>query len=729
MLALLDVPYPARFFGLEEQASLAHLHTGFLLAVAMVLRDPWALRAAVAANLAVWLGKMALPGALDLPGFTYGVLAMWATYGLLRLCARLCGWPRDSAHGGFALADLPRFGLYACLMLPMAFVALAATLELVLLGRALDDPVLPNALAQTLLAKLFGILILSLPLVVLASHQRSTSGDVRSRRVLPWKPLLLGVLLPVIALQASQDYSAWHRLLAALVEYRLVLAALLIVASLRLKLAESMSVLVLAQLLFALGLTEAASAGRGLPEVFGLMRIALELLILQALVLVVYLYHREREQHLARLAEESRHEPLSGLRNYNALAARASQAPCPRELGFLLLDRSEALRNSLGLAAEAALMRSLARTLSGPFEVYYIAPGQFALLATDDTADWSAALEQAHALPFRWNGQNYRLLPYLGVAQRGEREAVDDWLLRASNLAMDARERGEAQPVSAPARLKQLSGARRRSALALSGAVLSQLRAGALVLYAQPIVPLQERIAEPEQLRAEVLCRLKAVDGSLIAPDQFIPALAANGRMAELDLAVLHTLREWLCSLAPLDHQRLRLSINVDAQSLASRNFGQALEQWIGEQPLPASALCFEVTESAAIIHAGESAQLFERLRSLGCAIAIDDFGVGFQSFERLKQLPVDQIKIDGIFIREMCTSPRDAALVEAAVAVARAFGATTVAEYVGDAETVNRLRALGVDWAQGSHYGLARPIEDLIRRAEASSSASRPAV
>lgn len=731
-LALLDLPYSARFFGLEVAASLAHLHTGFLLAVAMVVRDPLPLRIGIAANLVVWLGKTAVAAELDGARGLYGILAMLATYGLLRLAARAAGWPRDQVReGGFSVYDLPRYGLIACVLLPAAFAMLVAMLEVLLMGRALGDPALQSAMTQTLLAKLFGVLILTLPLVVLATHRAPAPAQgTEMWRLLPWSLLMFGVLLPVLVLQALSQPGAWHPLLTALVDYRLVLAALLILTSVSLRLRRSMTLLVLAQLLFALGLTVAASEGRDVPDVLGLLRIALELMILQMLVLVVYLYHREREHHLIRLAEDSRRDPLTGLPNFNALAVRVDQPRSSRALGFLLLDRTETIRNSLGLAAESALMRAVARRLAPDFDGFYLAPGQFALLPASETGatDWNEVLRATHLLVFRWSGQPYRLLPYLGIAQRTQGEALEDWLPRASNLAFDARERGETEPLLAPARLHPISGARRRSALELSGAVLSQLRAGALELYAQPIVPLRAELLAAHGPRAEILCRLRGQDGGLMSPARFIPALAADGRMAELDLAVLKSLQVFLERHVGVLDPGLRLSINVDAQSLASHSFVEALVRLIGELPIPASALCFEVTETAAVTHVGESSQLFHRLRGLGCAIAIDDFGVGFQSFERLKQLPVDQIKIDGTFVRGMRSSPRDAALVAAAVAVARAFDASTVAEFVMNTETVDALHTLGVDWAQGELYGLARPIAEVLLPSISSVRASHPA-
>jgi len=160
-----------------------------------------------------------------------------------------------------------------------------------------------------------------------------------------------------------------------------------------------------------------------------------------------------------------------------------------------------------------------------------------------------------------------------------------------------------------------------------------------------------------------------------------------------------------------------RLSINIGGQSLASRVFAQELLALLDRFALSPRQLCFEVTETAAITHAEESAALFAGLHERGCQISIDDFGVGFQSFERLKQIPVDVIKIDGSFVRDMTRSPRDLAMVRATVMVARAFKAETVAEYVEDAETAQALRELQVDWGQGYHFALPRPLDDVLLR------------
>jgi EAL domain-containing protein (putative c-di-GMP-specific phosphodiesterase class I) len=188
----------------------------------------------------------------------------------------------------------------------------------------------------------------------------------------------------------------------------------------------------------------------------------------------------------------------------------------------------------------------------------------------------------------------------------------------------------------------------------------------------------------------------------------------------ELDLAVLRHLDQWLRGqrerLPPLG----RICVNIGGQSLASRGFAQDLLGLLDQFALPPQRLCFEVTETAAITHARESAMLFAAVRERGCHVAIDDFGVGYQSFERLKQIPVDVIKIDGSFVRDIVRSPRDLEVVKATVAIARAFDAETVAEWVEDEQTLDTLRELGVDWAQGFHIARPVPIEDaLLARAK----------
>jgi EAL domain-containing protein (putative c-di-GMP-specific phosphodiesterase class I) len=481
-----------------------------------------------------------------------------------------------------------------------------------------------------------------------------------------------------------------------------------------------MPLLVLVQLLVTAGLTRHAAASSGLNEVVDLLRVSLESMILSALVLLLFLFNRDRDAALARRESDSRAEPFTGLANLVALRERAARSGCS-DLAFLVFDRTDHVAAGLGLKAEAGLMRAAAAHLQGYAEAFHVGSGQLALVMTgSDTGapwltPWDDVLRHMHAFEFAWGPDRIRVLPYLGVAAAGpDGETVDELILRAANAAFDARQRGETRAVAAERRVQADPSGPRRVALNLSSHVLSRLRTDDVELFVQPVVPLRPDPAGPS-VSGEVLCRLRDGSGALMLPGRFLAGLHADRRLVELDLAVLRALSAWLSARAGDLPAIGRIGVNVAGQSLASTGFERSLLELLERFPVPLSCLCLELTETAAISHSRRTSRLFERLRGMGCHIAIDDFGVGFQSFERLKQIPVDVIKIDGSFVRDMIRSERDRALVRASVDVARAFSAETVAEYVGDAATAQVLRELGVDWGQGYWFGHPAPIADAL--------------
>lgn len=246
---------------------------------------------------------------------------------------------------------------------------------------------------------------------------------------------------------------------------------------------------------------------------------------------------------------------------------------------------------------------------------------------------------------------------------------------------------------------------------------LAQLRRrDGLVLFFQPVLPLRHRTLGEGRIVGEVLCRLRDEHGALLSPGQFLPALEAARRGPELDLAVIAALFEQLREVPELVDACASVSVNLTGQSLASASFRQHLFALLAQSPLPLSKLCFEISETVAVFSAEQANQLLEELRARGCRIAIDDFGVGMQSFARLKEMPVDIIKIDGSFVRNLTRDHRDYAMVQASVAVARACGAEVVAEYVEDTETADCLHRLGVHWGQGYLYAKPMPLLEGLR-------------
>ncbi|MDX6678516.1 MAG: hypothetical protein QOE31_2568 [Solirubrobacteraceae bacterium] len=216
-----------------------------------------------------------------------------------------------------------------------------------------------------------------------------------------------------------------------------------------------------------------------------------------------------------------------------------------------------------------------------------------------------------------------------------------------------------------------------------------------LVLYSQPIMALTDDVQTSEEL----LLRMIAPDGRVIAPGQFMPAAERYGLIGEIDRWVLKTAIQW----AALGR---RVEANVSAESITDRDLLFVIEDELRATGADPSNLVFELTETA-LIRDSEAAETFAHaIVKMGCALALDDFGTGFANFTYLKRLPVKFLKIDIEFVRDLPSNPANQHLVKAIVSLAHAFGQETIAEGVEDEETLRLLRDYGVDFAQGFHLG-----------------------
>ena len=241
----------------------------------------------------------------------------------------------------------------------------------------------------------------------------------------------------------------------------------------------------------------------------------------------------------------------------------------------------------------------------------------------------------------------------------------------------------------------------RRERLQSSELIYSALAEGRFVLYAQPIV----HLASMTSARAELLIRLRPVidDGELLAPGSFLPAAERFGLITLID--------EWVVDRA-IEFARAghRVTVNVSARTVSSEEQVDRIEQAIMATPECAANLVFEITETSVADNLDAARSFATRMRALGCAVALDDFGVGHGTFTYLRHLPVDYLKIDMQFVRNLLSDPEDRQVVQAIVGVARQFGIETIAEGVEDQATMATLQSMGVDYAQGFLTG--RPME-----------------
>lgn len=232
-------------------------------------------------------------------------------------------------------------------------------------------------------------------------------------------------------------------------------------------------------------------------------------------------------------------------------------------------------------------------------------------------------------------------------------------------------------------------------------------------LFAQRIDPLG--LATPG-LHAEVLLRMRGTDGVLIPPGAFLPAAERFHLASRIDRWVLRQSVTWLRSI-PVLSLIDNLSVNLSGQSVGDRSFHQWALQMLGEAGSAiCSRLCFEITETAAITQLADAGQFIEKLRELGVRTALDDFGAGASSFGYLKSMPVDYLKIDGQFVRDLVTDPLDEAAVRCFIDVAKVVNMKTVAEFVDNSEVLARLRDMGADYAQGFLLHRPAPIAELLR-------------
>jgi EAL domain-containing protein (putative c-di-GMP-specific phosphodiesterase class I) len=211
------------------------------------------------------------------------------------------------------------------------------------------------------------------------------------------------------------------------------------------------------------------------------------------------------------------------------------------------------------------------------------------------------------------------------------------------------------------------------------------------------------------------LLRLVDKAGRVTLPGVFIPAAERYGLAARIDRWVIDHVFRWLAG-QPNVVDRLELcSINLSGQSLSDHQFDAHVLRQLDATGIPGEKICFEITETAAIANLNDARKFIQTLKAHGCRFALDDFGSGLSSFAYLKNLPVDFLKIDGAFVKDMVDDPIDLAMVRAINEIGQLMGKKTIAEYVEDAAINSRLREVGVDFVQGFWTSHPQPIAGIF--------------
>lgn len=232
-------------------------------------------------------------------------------------------------------------------------------------------------------------------------------------------------------------------------------------------------------------------------------------------------------------------------------------------------------------------------------------------------------------------------------------------------------------------------------------------------LYAQPIMD----IVDADTAHYELLLRMEDENGEIIPPGAFLPSAERYNLVSKLDRWVLNAAFKWLTEMPKNKKFVSFCSINLSGNNLGDDQFRTYVIDQINESNIDASKICFEVTETAAIANLNNAMDFINSLKEMGCLFALDDFGSGVSSFAYLKNLPVDYLKIDGMFVKDIVDDPIDFAMVKSINEIGHVMGKKTIAEFVENDAILGRLRSIGVDYAQGYGIGMPVPIESVYSK------------
>lgn len=421
------------------------------------------------------------------------------------------------------------------------------------------------------------------------------------------------------------------------------------------------------------------------------------------------------------LQHQANHDALTGLHNRRMFeqelehAIRDVQADGqPHVVLFLDLDQFKVVNDTCGHVAGDALLIQLTSLLRDKMRATDILArlggDEFGVILRDCKSPQGVRVAEqllatVHDFRFVWEDKTFELGVSIGMV------VVDDSCLGSAAVMSAADVACYAAKDSGRNRIHIYEPndedlARRHGEMQWVSLLSKALLEDRFVLYQQVIQSLDPGV---DEMHCEILLRMQAEDGSLIPPGAFIPAAERYNLMVNIDRWVIRKVFSYYVSYwrekLPLRHL---IAINLSGTSLNDEGLYDYICQQLDEYALQGDPFCFEITETAAVANLVRASDLIKRLKSRGCKFSLDDFGSGVSSFSYLKNLPVDFLKIDGGFVRDMVHDRVDYAMVEAIHRIGHVMGIKTIAEYVETEAVLDALHLLGVDYGQG--YFIARP-------------------
>ena len=422
-----------------------------------------------------------------------------------------------------------------------------------------------------------------------------------------------------------------------------------------------------------------------------------------------------------RLEHQARHDPLTGLLNRREFEIKVNQAlnlfseNTEHALCVLDLDRFKVVNDTVGHTAGDELLRQLSQRIKIQLRqgdlVARIGGDEFAIFLPNINQENAIRIAEnilntIREFHFYWNRQTFRVGASIGLVDAPPKSSDYAYLFHAADTACYiAKHEGRDRVNVVSIDDKWLT--EKREETHWVSKIESALENENFILYGQDICSLKDNMDEPKH--KEILIRMKDDNGEIIPPMAFIPAAERYNLMSKID--------EWVVkrTIEIIKHSQpdAVYNVNLSGQSMGDNKFTKKITQLISESLIDTSCLCFEVTETAAISNL-HNAQLFlDELHQLGCKTALDDFGSGLSSFAYLRNLKIDYLKIDGMFIKQITDDPTCRIMVESIHAVSQSMNLLTIAEFVENEAAQQVLKEIGIDFAQGYYYGQPEPLAD----------------
>lgn len=420
------------------------------------------------------------------------------------------------------------------------------------------------------------------------------------------------------------------------------------------------------------------------------------------------------------------HDTLTGLINRPEFERRAKHLLANLHtdnheyaLCFMDLDQFKVVNDTCGHIAGDELLRQLSCALQGRVRqndtLARLGGDEFAVLIENCSLKHAelvalALKETIQDLHFSWEGHTFRVSASIGLVAINETTAdLSELLSRADSACYMAKDLGRNRIHVYHPEDQEL--VQRQGEMKWVARIYLALAEERFCLYAQAIEALNNNAGK----HYEILLRLKDEKGEIIPPGAFLPAAERYNIITQLDRWVIKQCCQLLLSHPVFLEQINFISINLSGQSLTDESFLDFVIARLKQPGIDCHKICFEITETAAIANLTRAIKFISSLKSLGCKFALDDFGSGLSSFAYLKNLPVDYLKIDGMFVKGLVHDPIDHAMVKSINEIGQTMGMKTIAEFVENDEIKGMLREIGVNYVQGYGIDKPQPLENLL--------------